>query len=296
LNDFIIFKPKNSRGAPQAGGKCLEGNNAPASQNYRRAVLVYVKKKSILASAYYYIMYMSMKTAKLLILCCPLLFLFLFCRCAGDSLPAGDDYLPGVADAWVYPKDVKNTTEEARRAAYQLPADVLKSISTAGLIRSFLGYPALWATYCASSNSSPIGNSYLIYAQCNSIEELDRRPDRAEALWTYYKKIDIRRFEADDIPIEAPYQLITLQALFTREKILSEYDRKARREIVSLLLEHLRHAGRPLGTYEVIALIMYADRYEPAIKLLGQNIDPLWFTAVTEIREAIASMAKKYIQ
>jgi hypothetical protein len=232
---------------------------------------------------------------KLLILFSPLL--FLFCRCVDDSFSTsvGNDYLPDVADAYVYPQDVTATSEAELRATYQLPGPVLKSISTAGLIRSFLDYPMLWLTYSASSNLSPIGNSYLIYAHCNSIEELDSRPDRADALWTYYKKVDLRRFEADNLPIESAYQLITLQVLFTREKILSEFDRKTRQEIVSLLLERSRHTGRSFGTYEVIALIMYADLYAPVVDLLSPNLDPMWFTA-GDRTDSIISMAENYIQ
>jgi hypothetical protein len=88
----------------------------------------------------------NMSMNKLLILSIPLL--FLFCRCTNNSFSAPDtpethNYLPSVADAYVYPQDVTATSEAELRAAYQLPTDILKSISTAGLIRSFLDYPML---------------------------------------------------------------------------------------------------------------------------------------------------------
>jgi hypothetical protein len=239
---------------------------------------------------------------KLLILSIPLL--FLFCRCASDSSLDFDtpgthhDYLPGVADAYVYPQDVTASSMEELLVAYQLPADVLERISTAGLIRSFLDYPMLWLLYGASSDSSPIRNSHLVYAHCNSIEELDRRPDRGNALWEYYKEVDPDCFGMDDLPFELGYQLTTLQVLFTREKILSEYDRKTRQEIVALMLQRCkRNTDRQLGTPEVIACIMYNDAFPPAIDLLGRNFTE-WFEhfhPTTEKINRLFSIAEEYI-
>ena len=240
---------------------------------------------------------------KLLILSIPLL--FLFCRCADNLSPGpdtpGSDYLPGVTDAYVYPADAVATaaSEAELRAAYQLPADVLNSISTAGLIRSFLDYPMLWLIYSASSDSSPIRNSYLVYANCNSIEELDRRHDRADALWTYYKKVNPGSFGRDDLPFEAAYQLTTLHVLFTREKILSEYNRKTRKEIVALMLQHCRqnNTSQLFGTPEVIACIMYDDAFAPAVDLLGPDFAEWYdsFYPAAETVNRLFSIAEEYV-
>jgi hypothetical protein len=234
---------------------------------------------------------------KLLILTIPLL--CLFCRCANDlpAEPIPPGYWPAVADAYVYPEGVTATVTsgEELRDAYQLPADVLESISTAGLIRSFLDYPLL-ISYGLSSALSPIRNSYLVYAQCNSIEELDRRPDRAEALLAYYKAVNPAIFKVDDLPLEILYGLPTLHVLFTREKILSEYDRKARQEIVSLMLKRW-NSVRPFGAPEAIACIMYDDAYQPAVKLLKAKfaVNFEHYHASTEEANSLFSMAKKYI-
>jgi hypothetical protein len=102
----------------------------------------------------------------------------------------------------------------------------------------------------------------------------------------------------DDLPFEVAYQLTTLQVLFTREKILSGYDRKIRQEIVALILQRCKqNTIRQFGAPEVIACIMYDDAFPPAIDLLGPNFAewPEQFHPDTKEINLLFSIAEEYI-
>ncbi|MDR1407632.1 MAG: hypothetical protein LBJ23_06260 [Tannerella sp.] len=242
------------------------------------------------------------------------------CRCSSDLASGTDrnetpdreaDIFPCPEDRYAYPTlDTKNvsSSEEADNA-YMLPDDVLKSISTAGLIRSLLDLPTLSGYYHTSSNSSPVGTSYRIYARHNSVGELEARKDRAEVLLQYCGAVCpacVKRTSPEEDVKKSmllPVQLTVLQVLFTREKILDALDGKERREAVALLLQHCEQTGglpdiftHNNGAREVMAWIMYDDGYAPVVNLFnGRNPKSEWFTLTTEEADGIVSFANSYI-
>jgi hypothetical protein len=212
-----------------------------------------------------------------------------------------------VEDAYVYPQDVlKGESHEEVLAACQLPDDVLERISTAGLIRSLLDFPLLASGYFASSNSSPIGTFNSIFALHNSVPELEQRRDAAGVLLQYYQSVGFGCFETfrTSSPEEniakkwdATAQIIALHVLFTREKILSRYDSHTKRQLVALLLQNLRQLealDMRLGILEVMAWIMYDDRYAPAVAHFGPSLNKDWLTLTSEGIPFLLSFAESY--
>ncbi|MDR2388930.1 MAG: hypothetical protein LBD89_03980 [Tannerellaceae bacterium] len=223
--------------------------------------------------------------------------LLLLTQCA-DNLPETypEADLPKVEDAYVYPEDIQGMVYEEIQDAYRLPPDVLESISTAGLICSLIDFPWLWGIYWTSSNASPIGTSYRVYAQHNSVEALEERPDRADVLLSYYKSIDPRCFANAQSFMERPAQLTVLQALFTRNKILSQYNKEAKQEIVSLLLQRYGQTGASFGTLEVMTWIMYNDLYKPVVRLFNNALNPEWFTFPEDLAEPVIAAARDFAE
>lgn len=136
----------------------------------------------------------------------------LFCRCSdrkdnefheeeiistGKMFIKEGDCFPEVSDKFVYP--VAYGTEEwnsikwnrgLMTIASQLPDEVLKSISTLGLIRSFLDAPnSFYEIYYWSSNSQ-IGTAHRYFRlNFNSLRELLTRNDAAKSLMLFHAAV-----------------------------------------------------------------------------------------------------------
>jgi hypothetical protein len=216
--------------------------------------------------------------------------------------------LPEIEGAYVYPVlSQESMTRDEVIQAYQLPEDILKKSSSVSLIRSLLDMPMLSGTFYTSSDASPTGRSYLFYALHNSVQELDRREDNAYALIEYYHAVCFDCFKAFDPSsvedagkeMRLQTQLIALQTLFTREKILDKLDTKDRQDLVALLLTHLEQLDNlniRLATLEVIAWIMYDDQYAPIVTFYDSNLNIEWLVDIPRDEVIIISFAKDYIQ
>ena len=243
----------------------------------------------------------------------------LFCQCTkhagsreenifptGEMIITEGDCFPDVADKYVYP--IKYGTDEwymlfpdAEKfiKEWQLPDDVLKSISTLGLICSFIDVPYLiMEGYQYSSDSSPLRTSYRIYSQFNSVQELLIRKDAAKALISYYAatKLDCYElfsdcynsytdcyelicggYEDDCFELlgdcfnilndcreqrEFSYRLCALEYLFTMPEILGSLSHIDKQEAVKLLLANSREYNPDCirdGNLTVMVWIMYDE-------------------------------------
>lgn len=185
---------------------------------------------------------------------------------------------PDVADKYVYP--IKYKSDEWYQLlrdgeilkACQLPDNVLKSISTLGLIRSFIDVPNSFRQQHLYSNRMPYIPLGEIYSY-NSSKELLTRKDAVKSLIAYYAVItlDCQKFSEDcwksyedcyelicgsiesdcfellgdcfkilndcDEQREFPYQLYALEWLFATPEIVGSMNHEDKVEVVKLLLD-----------------------------------------------------------
>lgn len=236
------------------------------------------------------------KLNKILILVFFFLLPYLFWQC-GNSLGTEEDRLdgiqvegliqtpgvclPDVKDKYVYPNSEvwgNLTSEEERLAVLQIPDEILKNISTFGLIRSILDIPTYW-DYYASSNSSPIVRCYGIFGDYNCVQELEKREDNADALATYYSAVGLGCVESMDTEKRLLFsvQLTALETLFTKPDILKKYDYSEKQKVVAMMLQMYKKVTKldvkmGSGALCSIAWIMYDDQYPPIVEYLGTNL------------------------
>jgi hypothetical protein len=184
----------------------------------------------------------------------------------------------------------------------QLPYDVLKSISTFGLIQHLLDYPLLPLYYLASSNSSPVGTCYRIYPFLNSMQEFDQRDDRSSSLLSYFDLVCFDCFPTLNNYEQLCFviQLTALEVLFTKQEILQQLDNKQKKQLVALLLQKYKQQIAykvPLEgvTCAVITWIMYEDKYPPVIKYYdGKTLSKEWFDVLSNEFDNIILFAENY--
>ena len=232
-----------------------------------------------------------MKTNKWMVF----LFLLVFCRCANEinetqekececetiqydewttiSTCGTTTCFPAVSDKYKYPivlgseewKQIK-TSDEAYQVC-QLPADILKSISTPGLIDALIHAPMFIGFFYHSAGYATVWNGY--YETFNSSVELFKRKDAGKALVAYYKLINLNSLSALNCE-DWSSRLCGLECLFTREEILDTMDHEKKKEAVAAFLENVKIHSVYDHIYPM-AHIMFADQYEPVVKYLQEN-------------------------
>jgi len=191
-----------------------------------------------------------------------------------------DNCFPDVKDKYIYPAVTKNMTPLDKINLSQLPDNILKTISTAGLIRSFLDIPDSLSNRFLLSSSSPSETWYRIYEQFNSVQELLKRENAAKVLINYYENIRFDCCESDVSILAFSIKLASLEFLFSKQEILSQMDHKDKRKLVSLLLLNYRRWQELSvdyyyisGIIPVMAIVMYNDQYLPLVLYYSNEED-----------------------
>jgi len=267
-----------------------------------------------------------MKTNKWLIL-----LLLVFCQCANENketleVPEAPEecetiqydelitiscgtYFPEVSDKYIYPivpgtvewQQVK-TLDDAYQVS-QLPDDVLKSISTPGLIDALIHAHMFIGFYFFTVPSS---NWIAYYVLFNSAIELYTRKDAGKALTAYYKlvKLDciLSSISSNYGEGKEEYRRLSgLECLFTKQEILDTMDHETKKEAVASLLAHSRLNWDWVRICPM-AHIMLADQYEPIVKYSRENVEEFNLTLMAygypsnpNQYEIIVSFAKDFI-
>ena len=172
-----------------------------------------------------------------------LLVVWILCGCNKDDTPPLPDIgMPEVVDQYrfsIVPGSGKweNLSQEERLNAAQLPADVLKTISTKGLIRAFLET----AISLNTSEFYPIETYRKIqemYPSFNSVQELFSRNDAGKSLLEYYEAINYDCLAAKTQKEHEYFsiRIAALAVLFTQPEILEQLNEADRQKTVNLLL------------------------------------------------------------
>ena len=244
---------------------------------------------------------------------------------------------PKSKNMYVYP--IQKDSEELstmypweKLAASQLPEDVLKSISTIGLLCSFINTPNIrnLSFQYLGNGAIPTAN-YFIYPNYNHIEELFSRTDADKALLACYEAVSFDYFyslcrnfdETNDFDIQVKIEgervlfktmLCTIEVLFTRKEILDQLDSNGRKEAARYLLRNAEHWQKittefevlhDITSFPVLAYVMYEDGYPPVVEYFyiedTPNSSPYWEMRVgysndLKVRDDIISFAKNYIK
>ena len=235
-----------------------------------------------------------MRTNKLIIL-----LLLVFCQCANDNNEASEkrcesiqydefttifcgtttDCFPVVSDKYAYPQTqgpwiIDVSTEDPYDKFCQLPNDILKSISTPGLVDALIHAPYFTGFYLLSDNSSTL-KWHMHYGRFNSADELFKRKDADAALVAYYKLVCFDFVTAHYTGIHEEYEkLLGLECLFTKQEILDKMNHEKKKEAVAAFLINCKKQDyNDCNRIYPMAHIMLADEYEPIVKYSQEYIE-----------------------
>lgn len=221
-----------------------------------------------------------MKTNKWIIL-----LLIVFCRCANDRMVVKENEFnltispgacfPEVGDKYIYPQtegpwELDWPTENPYDKFCQLPDEVLKSISTPGLIDALIHAPYFTGFYNLSSASSAL-KWHGHYQRFNSARELFQRKDASDALVAYFNLVNFNCVSSPFCYSGDFERIIGLQCLFVKKEILDQMGHEKKKEAVVRLLANYEQYPENWDSMVVMLHIMYADEYEPLIRYALEN-------------------------
>jgi len=256
-----------------------------------------------------------MKTNKWLIL------LLVFCGCANDNdkfdiergklsfLP--EACFPEVSDKYIYPivpgMDEWNAAYDPLNDVWnydpiifcQLPDDVLKSISTVGLIDALIHAPLFTGFYGFSSSLS-VATWRGHYTRFNSGRELFQREDAGDALVAYYNLVSYDCCITPSIYYGEGERIFGLEFLFTKQEILDKIGHAKKKEAVAAIVKNFEHY--PSYSIFPMAYLLLADEYPPIVEYAQNNPEEVecilqgyFYTANSSAPEQIISFAKSFI-
>ena len=249
-----------------------------------------------------------MKTNKWMIL-----LLFVFCQCANENKKTPEaeecetiqyeecetiqyddlttiscgDCFPEVSDRYVHPpmsyEDVPFFLNDPYNERFQVPDDVLKSLSTPGLIDALIQSPYVVFFDMLPSNPLEAVRWHERYEFFSCAGELFQRKDAGKALVVYHQLVKIdcllslpsETFEEGIERSDGFQRLLMLECLFTKQEILDTMDHEMKKEAVVAFLENLKK-DKGFDRIYPMAHIMLSDQYEPIVKYMQENDSDYW--------------------
>jgi len=176
---------------------------------------------------------------------------------------------PVMKDKYTYPivpgmPEWNNFTGNHIEEFCQLPDNILKSISTPGLIDALIHEPFFDTFYGLSSNLSAL-KWYSHYNLFNSAIELFQREDAGDALVAYYSLVCFDCVTNFGIIGECT-RIMGLECLFTKQEILSKISHKGKKQAVAALLANYEQWTDNKDCICPMVYLMFADEYPPIVK------------------------------
>lgn len=217
-------------------------------------------------------------------------------------------------DVYQYPY-VPNTPEwlelhshgmQAVYAALEIPESILKNMSSAGLVQTFLDY-----TYCAefmlSSSTFWIAFEWELEHHPTTKDiyaELRNRSDAGRAVMYVFKTYD---FKGDHLFPWAEF--MALHMLASVDDIYGKLSRDEKRAAVAIILQRLEDFHREMDAFDdhmtnlasfLVGRIMRSVKYEPLMKLLNSDDRLNSFLDTQDMMcdnyDKILDIAKSYIK
>ena len=162
------------------------------------------------------------------------------------------------------------TTSKQMDEVCVVPDEIIKTLSTKGLLLTCLDYPRISDVFC--SNSLQSGFEFYIN-HFNGLKELYNRDDVHITILEYYPEIDIQKcFMRHDTEYPNFFQVAFLELMLAQDKTIKTYDESKKSELLSLAITNLEKRrekkesiGRQVSTAFLLSRILnigYADNVD----------------------------------
>jgi hypothetical protein len=197
-----------------------------------------------------------------------------------------------INQAYVYPVEAaKGKPSEERIQMFKIPETVLHCLSTEALVKSCLDYPEfglIWAYNSLQQGFDQVSN------RCNGFDELWRRSDKFQVLYSLYQKKNPDRENWNSYTdLENGIYLsdiVNVELIISQHKILHELSVSEKIILFQLVLENQKKKVDLIKYWGVVGMetscailgrIMYLDKYQPMVEEYNNN--EMVFLSVAEI-------------
>jgi len=187
-----------------------------------------------------------------------------------------------IDQAYVYPVEAaKGKPSEERIQMFKIPETVLHCLSTEALVKSCLDYPdfgLVWAYNSLQQGFDQVSN------RCNGFDELWRRSDKFQMLYSIYQQKNPDRGNWNSYTdLENGIYLaniVDLELVISQYEVLHDLSVSDKTELFQLALDNqkkkvdlIKYWG-PVGmqtTISILGRIMYLDNYQPLVEEYNNN-------------------------
>lgn len=200
----------------------------------------------------------------------------------------------------------KLQTYADRLNAYNIPEDVLRKMSTKGLVKTCLEYPEF--RLIMTRNDLQTGYFY-IRSIFNGFRELEKRADAGRELLEMYKKLNIHEISSFPTPLEKgrfSFSFTYLEVLLAQKPILATMQSAEKRELARYCInifeakQHIREFNYMFNlqnTAWVLSRLLDLEQYPAFLEKKNPTLER--FLAISEATERsiltdIVAISKQY--
>jgi len=240
-----------------------------------------------------------------------IVFIFLFLSLLSQKAFAWESFDIGSNDAYILPiavgsqewKDMDSLQD--RRAACSIPGDVLKTISTRGLLQTCIDNPYAWEVFAFNLPLEALEQQILEY---NGLKELMARKDVGLEMIKAYRHLSAAKLDENwPLAKKGGYSILNMymELLITRDEVISSLSESQLTSLLEFALGNLNDKAKLSETYGLgslisnsflMAKILRALQFEPFLKAAETNKDiqnlETSFRADKDVVKVIETLAK----
>ena len=197
-----------------------------------------------------------------------------------------------IDQVYVYPIEAaKGKTFEERIEMFKIPEQTLHCLSTNALVKSCLDYPEFGLVWAYNSLQQGFDQ---VSSRCNGFDELWKRGDKFQVLYSLYQQKNPDRGNWDSYTdLENGlylFDIIYVELIISQYEILHELSVSEKTELFQLVLDNqnkkvdlIQYWGVPgmETTCAILGRIMYLDNYQPLVEEYNNN--EMMFRSVAEV-------------
>lgn len=194
--------------------------------------------------------------------------------------------------AYVYPIEAANDKpSDERIQMFKISEQILHCLSTKALVKSCLDYPEFGLVWAYNSSQQGFDQ---VSSRCNGFDELWKRGDKFQVLYSLYQQKNPDRGNWDSYTdLENGmylFDMIYVELVISQYEILHDLTVSEKTELFQLALDNqkkkvdlIKYWGVPGMETSIATLgrIMYLDNYEPLVQEYNNN--EMVFLSVAEI-------------